>query len=476
MNQMKPDEKECPFCAETIKLLAIKCKHCKSDLPQNITRTSQNNSAGKNKKTVKSVEDINTEPDEEILLNSNGELLQCPECFSYRQIEANSCSCGYEFETNKIKTEITPPSFESYHGLKVKSGNNIDRIEISIAKFKKPFVVFLASSLTIGLIYFISNFYLHKNEATKHGFENYQVYLDAKASGFENQSEQLIANKFGVSTKKEYENAIKGGFKDGDSYYAAIVKGFKTTEIQNKAKSLLYSNFDDYEKGQNGGFKSGTEFSMASNMGFSKASEYRDALKRGFSNKNDYDSAKSLGYPSNEDYEKGKLGGFSNYNEYSRAKNKGFENAELFRFALNGGFNFPYEAEAAREGGFANLDEYNLALSRNVTTKQEFLDVIDGNKMIDKCADGMTYERKLCSEKSLGKRFVFNGSVYNVKSAYKADIRLSTSEGNYADVVFRENVAARFRKGESIKFVGTLSFVGTGIIISHTITDADLVN
>lgn len=29
---MNPDEKECPFCAETIKVKAIICKHCKSDL------------------------------------------------------------------------------------------------------------------------------------------------------------------------------------------------------------------------------------------------------------------------------------------------------------------------------------------------------------------------------------------------------------------------------------------------------------
>lgn len=138
------------------------------------------------------------------------------------------------------------------------------------------------------------------------------------------------------------------------------------------------------------------------------------------------------------------------------------------------GFELQYEARLAKEGGFLSLNEFRLAQSRRVTTREEFLTAIDGNRMIDRCADGMTYEKKMCSEESLGKKFIFDGSVYNVKSQYEAQIKLSTIKGNYADVIFRENIAGKFRQGEVLKFAGTITDIGTGIIISHTITDAVL--
>ena len=40
---MKSDEKLCPYCGETIKLVAIKCKHCKSDLSDSDTSDIKSN-------------------------------------------------------------------------------------------------------------------------------------------------------------------------------------------------------------------------------------------------------------------------------------------------------------------------------------------------------------------------------------------------------------------------------------------------
>ena len=44
MNEMNDDEKICPFCGETIKLIAIRCKHCNAELTSNIPVNFSNES------------------------------------------------------------------------------------------------------------------------------------------------------------------------------------------------------------------------------------------------------------------------------------------------------------------------------------------------------------------------------------------------------------------------------------------------
>ena len=51
ISAQKSDEKTCPYCGETIKSIAVKCKHCQSDLSENV-------SSGKDKSTQQSQKKI----------------------------------------------------------------------------------------------------------------------------------------------------------------------------------------------------------------------------------------------------------------------------------------------------------------------------------------------------------------------------------------------------------------------------------
>lgn len=98
----------------------------------------------------------------------------------------------------------------------------------------------------------------------------------------------------------------------------------------------------------------------------------------------------------------------------------------------------------------------------------------DGNQIILKCNDddGTNLERDECKKKAVGKSYAFSGEISDVKSDGKIDVRIDS--GNYANVYLSGGGGAKFKKGDAVRFRGTLTFVGSGIMFHHDIKDATL--
>ncbi len=91
---------------------------------------------------------------------------------------------------------------------------------------------------------------------------------------------------------------------------------------------------------------------------------------------------------------------------------------------------------------------------------------------------GTTVQRedalKAVERKYAGKTLEFDGTVYDVESDEKVEVKIDS--GNYANVLFKDSSSAvhNLKKGSYIKFTATLSAFGTGILFKHDLTDAKL--
>lgn len=119
------------------------------------------------------------------------------------------------------------------------------------------------------------------------------------------------------------------------------------------------------------------------------------------------------------------------------------------------------------------LDSGSASSSKSNNIEASNKEAALGNKIIKTCADGeTTIERSKCVEENTGKYFVFVGEVSDIIKEKEIKVMLDT--GNYCDVSFTENVASKLKKGDSIKFEGLISYVGSGIMFRHKIKDASL--
>jgi uncharacterized protein YxeA len=291
------------------------------------------------------------------------------------------------------------------------------------------FCVVIVAIIAGGLLYYN---YERDESAKSMGYLNYDDYKRVAKAGFASSKEEKEALNFGVDTKAKYVAAKAGGFKTGEEYFTAYTNGFHDAASFRQAQELGYSTRNDFDKGQAGGFKTGEEYFTAYTNGFHDAASFRQAQELGYSTRNDFD--------------KGQAGGFANAAEWGEANRGGFDNATL----------------------------YHAALRRGAQTLDQYKSMTDGNNMIARGADGTSYNRSQCLENDLGKMFYFSGKIIDVLSPYRVKVSIFTAESNFANVMFMEPVAGNMRKDQTIHFLGRLTDLGTGVIISHDISDAEL--
>lgn len=95
---------------------------------------------------------------------------------------------------------------------------------------------------------------------------------------------------------------------------------------------------------------------------------------------------------------------------------------------------------------------------------------VQGNQVLITCADGETTAiKEACEKANVGKYFNFTGTVNNVESDSQVTVKINS--GNNVDVRFAGSHSAG-ATGTKIEFWGKIDFVGTGILVSHRVTNA----
>lgn len=281
--------------------------------------------------------------------------------------------------------------------------------------------------------------------ASTHFFIQYKDGEAARAQGYRSYSEMVKSIESGFKDSAEYFDALEKGFSDKVSYAEASKQGLDSVE---------------YLKFKKGGFASKDEYQKALAFGLEDGSQYRAAIAGGFTSVGEFLEASQKGFSNIAMFRKSVAMGIDNFSDYQSAIAQGYPSGKAL-------------AEG-RSGDFQNYAEYQAAKSVGVRTRKALLEFLDGNKSIEKCADGMTLEKQICKQEKLGKRLFFRGQIVNVSTENEALVRLHTAEGNFADVKFRNPIGRTLSKDQGVNFWGVLKFVGTGIITNHQISDVVL--